>query len=185
MLTELIEPWVVDLHVTWLPWEHAESPIPCLAATLSTSFSESHLLLHTCCCSSEACLLLHAGAHRCPSSLQLVDRGNQWARLTPHAGCVHFHTANATVSLDSMLSSYPGPLQLVTAQVGRCAVPGRATQAPCSLSRPRWAAVLCLKGLPWPHAACSQSRWAAVLCLRGLLRPHAACHNPGGQLCCA
>eukprot|EP00891_Asterochloris_glomerata_P008848 jgi/Astpho2/8848/fgenesh1_pg.00129_%23_34_t len=43
---------------------------------------------------------------------KLVDRGNQWARLTPHAGRVHFHTANATVSLDSMLSSYPGPLQL-------------------------------------------------------------------------
>ena len=140
-------------------------PIPCLAAALSTSFSEPHLLLHTCCCSSEACLLLHAGAHRCPPSLQLVDRGNQWARLTPHAGRVHFHTANATVSLDSMLSSYPGPLQLVTIQVGRCTVPGR--------------------GYPGPHAACSHSRWGSVLCLKGLPWAPAACHNPGGLLCCA
>ena len=75
-----------------------------------------------------------------------MDRGNQWARLTPHAGCVHFHTANATVSLDSMLSSYPGPLQLVTIQVGCCAVPERAAQALCSLSQSRWAALLCLRG---------------------------------------
>ena len=48
---------------------------------------------------------------------QLIDRGNSWADLLQLSPVVHFRMANATVSLQSMLASYPGPLSLVTVQV--------------------------------------------------------------------
>eukprot|EP00884_Botryococcus_braunii_P022195 jgi/Botrbrau1/865/Bobra.0352s0055.2 len=47
---------------------------------------------------------------------KLVDRGNEWARLAGLSGRVRFETANATVSLASLLSTYPGPLTLLTIQ---------------------------------------------------------------------
>jgi hypothetical protein len=50
--------------------------------------------------------------------MQLIDRANSWARLLGVTEQVHYMMANATVSLESMLSSYPGPLTLVTVQVG-------------------------------------------------------------------
>ena len=49
--------------------------------------------------------------------LQLIGRANSWAGGLGLQGSVHFMMANATVSLGSMLSSYPGPLTLVTMQV--------------------------------------------------------------------
>ncbi len=49
--------------------------------------------------------------------LQLIERANSWAGGLGLLGSVHFMVANATVSLGSMLSSYPGPLALVTVQV--------------------------------------------------------------------
>lgn len=49
--------------------------------------------------------------------LQLIDRANKWAELLQQTHRVHFHLANATVSFQSMLSSYPGPVQLVSIQV--------------------------------------------------------------------
>ena len=53
----------------------------------------------------------------CVCGMQLMDRANTWAELSGCQGTVHFRLANATVSLQSMLSSYPGPIQLVTIQV--------------------------------------------------------------------
>lgn len=41
---------------------------------------------------------------------QLVDRANQWACMLGCGDQVHYIFANATVSLASMLSSYPGPV---------------------------------------------------------------------------
>ena len=55
-------------------------------------------------------MLVYAG-------LQLIDRANSWADMLQCAPVVHFLMANATVSLESMLASYPGPLSLVTVQV--------------------------------------------------------------------
>ena len=49
--------------------------------------------------------------------LQLIERANSWtAGLSMHSS-VHFMMANATISLGSMLSTYPGPVSLVTVQV--------------------------------------------------------------------
>lgn len=59
---------------------------------------------------------------------QLVERGNEWARLTGRAPRLHFLTANATVSLGSLLSTYPGCLSLLSIQVR----PPAPSQAPCS-----------------------------------------------------
>jgi len=50
--------------------------------------------------------------------MQLLDRAMAWAKLMGCADTVHFHVANATVSLYSMLSSYPGPIELINIQVG-------------------------------------------------------------------
>ena len=50
--------------------------------------------------------------------MQLLDRATAWAKLVGCADSVHFHVANATVSLYSMLSSYPGPIDLINIQVG-------------------------------------------------------------------
>ncbi len=50
--------------------------------------------------------------------MQLLDRATAWAKLVGCADTVHFHVANATVSLYSMLSSYPGPIDLINIQVG-------------------------------------------------------------------
>lgn len=61
------------------------------------------------------------------SGMQLLERAAAWTELVGCQNTVHFHTANATVSLHSMLSSYPGPVQLVTIQV---------RQAPPSYSHP-------------------------------------------------
>ncbi len=52
------------------------------------------------------------------SLMQLLDRATAWAKLVGCADTVHFHVANATVSLYSMLSSYPGPIDLINIQVG-------------------------------------------------------------------
>ena len=52
-----------------------------------------------------------------PVCVQLLDRAAAWARLAGCADTVHFHLANATVSLHSMLSSYPGPIELINIQV--------------------------------------------------------------------
>lgn len=49
--------------------------------------------------------------------LQLTERANSWAKLLGLSEQVHYMMANATVSLESMLASYPGPLSLVTVQV--------------------------------------------------------------------
>ena len=54
--------------------------------------------------------------------LQLVERASSWTAGLGLQGSVCFMTANATVSLGSMLSSYPGPLTLVTVQVMPLAV---------------------------------------------------------------
>ena len=48
--------------------------------------------------------------------MQLVDRANKWAASLGCSDRVHFKFANATVSFESMLSSYPGPLQYVAIQ---------------------------------------------------------------------
>lgn len=48
--------------------------------------------------------------------LQLIDRANEWAKELQVAHRVFFEEANATVSLESMLSSYPGRLELATIQ---------------------------------------------------------------------
>ena len=49
---------------------------------------------------------------------QLIDRANSWAGVLEKGGSVRFMMANATVSLEGMLAAYPGPLSLVTVQVG-------------------------------------------------------------------
>lgn len=49
--------------------------------------------------------------------MQLMERANEWAVLLKLQHSVHFMMANATVSLESMLSTYPGPLSLITVQV--------------------------------------------------------------------
>lgn len=46
-----------------------------------------------------------------------MERANEWAKLLDLHNSVHFMMANATVSLESMLATYPGPLSLVTVQV--------------------------------------------------------------------
>ena len=55
--------------------------------------------------------------------MQLLDRATAWAKLVGCADTVHFHVANATVSLYSMLSSYPGPIELINIQVGTKVMP--------------------------------------------------------------
>lgn len=50
--------------------------------------------------------------------LQLMERANEWAKILELQNSVHFMMANATVSLESMLATYPGSLSLVTIQVG-------------------------------------------------------------------
>ncbi|KAK9909195.1 hypothetical protein WJX75_008585 [Coccomyxa subellipsoidea] len=47
---------------------------------------------------------------------KLMERANEWAKLLDLHKSVHFMMANATVSLESMLATYPGPLSLVTVQ---------------------------------------------------------------------
>ncbi len=57
-------------------------------------------------------------------SMQLLERASAWVKLAGCQDTVHFHIANATVSLHSMLSSYPGPIDLITIQVStQLAVP--------------------------------------------------------------
>lgn len=46
-----------------------------------------------------------------------MERANQWAQISEVGDRVRFQLANATVSLDHMLSSYPGGVELVTIQV--------------------------------------------------------------------
>ncbi|CAL8460862.1 g393 [Coccomyxa elongata] len=47
---------------------------------------------------------------------KLMERANEWAKILELQNNVHFMMANATVSLESMLATYPGPLSLVTIQ---------------------------------------------------------------------
>ncbi|KAL3158702.1 hypothetical protein ABBQ32_011442 [Trebouxia sp. C0010 RCD-2024] len=47
---------------------------------------------------------------------KLLERATAWTELVGCQDRIHFHTANATVSLHSMLSSYPGPIKLFTVQ---------------------------------------------------------------------
>ena len=49
--------------------------------------------------------------------LQLIVRANTWAQAMGMQGQVLFELANATISLQSLLASYPGPLTLATIQV--------------------------------------------------------------------
>mmetsp|Transcript_15948 Transcript_15948/g.44534 ORF Transcript_15948/g.44534 Transcript_15948/m.44534 type:complete len:336 (-) Transcript_15948:24-1031(-) len=46
----------------------------------------------------------------------IVRRANLWAKELGQSSSVYFTNANGTVSVDSILSSYPGELQLVTIQ---------------------------------------------------------------------
>ena len=55
--------------------------------------------------------------------LQLIERANSWSSGLSRRSSVYFMYANATVSLSSMLSTYPGPLTLVTVQVCLAAIP--------------------------------------------------------------
>ena len=48
--------------------------------------------------------------------MQLVERSNEWAARLGVAGRVAFVFANATVSLRSMMSSYPGRVETVAIQ---------------------------------------------------------------------
>ena len=48
--------------------------------------------------------------------MQLIERANEWAKELRLNTAVSFQHANATVSLASMLASYPGQLQLATIQ---------------------------------------------------------------------
>lgn len=61
-----------------------------------------------------------------PAWLQLMDRANEWAKILELQNSVHFMMANATVSLESMLATYPGSLSLVTVQVPLLRCPLRA-----------------------------------------------------------
>mmetsp|Transcript_19611 Transcript_19611/g.58151 ORF Transcript_19611/g.58151 Transcript_19611/m.58151 type:complete len:233 (-) Transcript_19611:539-1237(-) len=45
-----------------------------------------------------------------------MDRANFWAERRQLAGHVHYRTANAAISLPSLLSSYPGTVSLVCVQ---------------------------------------------------------------------
>ena len=49
--------------------------------------------------------------------MQLIERANAWAGELGMGRRVFFEQANATISLDSMLRSYPGSLELCTIQV--------------------------------------------------------------------
>mmetsp|Transcript_13820 Transcript_13820/g.29821 ORF Transcript_13820/g.29821 Transcript_13820/m.29821 type:complete len:405 (+) Transcript_13820:91-1305(+) len=46
----------------------------------------------------------------------LMDRANGWVDLKGLQHCVHYHCANAAISLPSLLSKYPGPVHLVSVQ---------------------------------------------------------------------
>ena len=48
--------------------------------------------------------------------VQLIERANEWAKELKLSTAVSFQHANATVSLASMLATYPGQLQLATIQ---------------------------------------------------------------------
>ena len=77
--------------------------------------------------------------------LQLIERASSWTAGLGLQGSVCFMTANATVSLGSMLSSYPGPLTLVTVQVMPLAVTSSGRRAQVRLWR-CCLAVLALSG---------------------------------------
>lgn len=67
--------------------------------------------------------------------MQLVERGNTWAKLCQAEHQVHFAVANATVSLAHILAGplpYPGPISLVTIQF-----PGMRSED-TTLPRARW-----------------------------------------------
>lgn len=62
-------------------------------------------------------LLLNAVApHLLDAAPQVVERAQRWAEGLGLAGRVRYARANATISLRSMLESYPGGLDLVTIQ---------------------------------------------------------------------
>jgi tRNA (guanine-N7-)-methyltransferase len=46
----------------------------------------------------------------------IIKRANEWAVHLGLNSRVHFEKSNATVSIESMLSTYPGPVELVTIQ---------------------------------------------------------------------
>jgi hypothetical protein len=52
--------------------------------------------------------------------LQLVERAQDWAKTLGINSCVHFRVANATLTFDHLMLTYPGPLQLVTIQWCAC-----------------------------------------------------------------
>ena len=55
--------------------------------------------------------------HACPQIREkLVERANRWAELIQLGGRVHFAFCNATISMRTLLGSYPGQLDLVTVQ---------------------------------------------------------------------
>ncbi len=60
-----------------------------------------------------------------------MRRANEWAALLGVDSRARFEVANATVSLASLLATYPGPLALVTIQA-------QARQAPCRGGRAIW-----------------------------------------------
>jgi len=90
--------------------------------------SWSNLAPHPCFAS-----LTHAPC----SPRQVVSRANAWAESIGLRPRVHFLQVNAATSLDQLLSSYPGPLQLVTANFPD---PGR--------QRERWASGMCAPQRP-------------------------------------
>lgn len=58
----------------------------------------------------------HCEAAVLPPALQLIERANEWAKLLRISDFVDFRVANATVAFDHLLSTYPGPLELVAIQ---------------------------------------------------------------------
>lgn len=46
----------------------------------------------------------------------IIKRANEWAMHLDLNSRVHFEKSNATVSIESMMSTYPGPVELVTIQ---------------------------------------------------------------------
>lgn len=66
------------------------------------------------CCTSAIAILL---------GVQLLERAATWTELVGCQHTVHYHTANATVSLYSMLSNYTGPIKLITIQVRQLLAP--------------------------------------------------------------
>ena len=56
----------------------------------------------------------------CQSCLQLIERASEWANTLGIDSCVNFRVANATIHFDNLLSTYPGPLQLVAIQWCAC-----------------------------------------------------------------